>query len=306
VLFIISNIYGAPEKGEQTVKLLAHRGLAQTFDISKVEWDTNTAAVIYPPEHPYIENTIASMKAAFDYGADIVELDIRVTKDKKLAVFHDYDVGARTEKQGKVSEYTLDELKELDVGYGYTADSGKTYPLRGTGIGLLPSLEEVLESFPQKDLLIHIRDDGKEIGEILLYNIRKMDKDQIKHISIYGNDVAIELIKKEYPEMKSLSSKQIKKAVVEYELIGWLGIIPKSIQNMELHFPIEYARYLWGWPDLFVKRMEKVNTRVVVTLKKGKWSGAFDTQEDLQRVPKNYYGYIWTERIDRISKYINN
>lgn len=47
------------------MKFLAHRGLAQTFDISKVEWDTNTAAIIYEPEHPYLENTVESMRAAF-------------------------------------------------------------------------------------------------------------------------------------------------------------------------------------------------------------------------------------------------
>lgn len=46
-------------------RLLAHRGLAQTFDITKVKWDTNTAAMIDPIEHPFIENTIPSMRAAF-------------------------------------------------------------------------------------------------------------------------------------------------------------------------------------------------------------------------------------------------
>ena len=35
---------------EGSYKLLAHRGLAQTFDISKVEWDTNTAEIIYEPD----------------------------------------------------------------------------------------------------------------------------------------------------------------------------------------------------------------------------------------------------------------
>ena len=47
-------------------KLLAHRGLAQTFDVSIVEWDTNTAEIIYEPEHPFLENTIDSMKVAFE------------------------------------------------------------------------------------------------------------------------------------------------------------------------------------------------------------------------------------------------
>jgi glycerophosphoryl diester phosphodiesterase len=53
---------------------------------------------------------------------DIVEFDIRVTKDKQLAVFHDHLLEYRTEKAGQVSDYTMQELRQLDVGYGYTFD----------------------------------------------------------------------------------------------------------------------------------------------------------------------------------------
>ena len=59
---------GEPERPP----LLAHRGLAQTFDVAGVENDTCTASRIHPPEHPYLENTLASMEAAFRAGADIV------------------------------------------------------------------------------------------------------------------------------------------------------------------------------------------------------------------------------------------
>ena len=284
-------------------KLFAHRGLAQTFNIAEVKWDTNTAEIIYPPEHYFIENTIPSIEAAFTYGADIVEFDIRVTKDNELAAFHDSDIGFRTEKKGKVSDYTLDELKKMDVGFGYTSDNGKTYPLRNKGIGLLPSFDEIISMFPTKDFVVHIRDDGIKIGEIFLNKLKKLNTDQVNHISIYGNDLAIELIGKEYPSMKTLSAKRIKKAFIEYELIGWTGIVPKSIKNMELHLPIEYAKYLWGWPYKFVIRMEKANTRVVITMKKGNWTGAFDSEKDLTKIPRFFSGYIWTERIDKISKY---
>jgi len=70
---------------EENYKFLAHRGLAQTFDVSLADWDTNTAEIIHEPEHPYLENTIPSMQAAFNLGADVVELDVQLTKDNKLA-----------------------------------------------------------------------------------------------------------------------------------------------------------------------------------------------------------------------------
>lgn len=117
-----TNIFSSKE-GEY--KLLAHRGLGQTFDISRVEWDTNTAEIMEPPEHEYLENTIPSIEAAFAYGADVVEIDIQRTKDNKLAVFHDHELSYRTNGNGGVADHTMDELKKLDIGYCYTADGGK-------------------------------------------------------------------------------------------------------------------------------------------------------------------------------------
>ena len=109
----------------QHPRILAHRGLAQTFDYSKVGNDTNTAAIIDKPEHPYL---------------DVVELDLKLTKDQQLAVFHDSTLEYRTEAEGEIGNYTMAELKQLDIGYGYTADGGKTFPFRGKGVGLMPTL----------------------------------------------------------------------------------------------------------------------------------------------------------------------
>lgn len=303
VILIIISCSSVPLVINQPPKLLAHRGLAQTFDMSKVKANTNTASIINVPEHNYIENTIESMKVSFDYGADIVEFDIRMTKDNQLAVFHDYCLDYRTNVKGNVSDYSLDELKKIDVGYGYTADNGETYPLRGLGIGKLPSIDDVLSNFENKDLLIHIRDDGETIGNLLIEKFSKISDQQIEHISVYGNDTAIKIIRAKYPSMKVLSARIIKKAFIDYELFGWLGIIPKSIQNIELHMPMKYAKLLWGWPDKFVNRMNKVNTRFVLVNGDGQWSEGFDSIQDLEKIPSTYSGYIWTERIDKISKY---
>ena len=299
-LIIINNCQLTPAADMGAPELLAHRGLAQTFDISKVTWDTNTAGIIYPPEHSFIENSIPSMEAAFNYGADIVEFDIRVTKDKKLVVFHDYLLDSRTDGKGPVSEYTLEELKQLDIGFGYTADGGKTFPLRKTGIGLMPSFDEVLQRFPDKKFLIHLRDEGEEIGHILLGKLKTLNEERIDTISLYGNDPAIALIRDQYPTMKALTARMMKKGVLSYALLGWTGFIPGSIKNMELHMPIEYAKFLWGWPHIFLKRMQRANTRLVLVQKRGPWSGGFDTEEDLKRIPEHYSGCIWTDRIDRI------
>ncbi|HLR35694.1 MAG TPA: glycerophosphodiester phosphodiesterase family protein [Tissierellales bacterium] len=289
-------------KNENTMpKLLAHRGLAQTFDISKVEWDTNTAEIIYEPEHEYLENTIESMKAAFEYGADIVELDIQLTKDKKLAVFHDFELGYRTDGKGNISDYTMEELKKLDIGYGYTADGGKTYPFRGKGVGMMPELGEVLETFKDKELLIHMKNGNLETGKILWEYLKDMPEERLSQITVYENDDGLMYLRKQSSDIRILSKSLLKKALIKYELLGWTGYIPKEIHNMELHIPLMYAKVLWGWPNKFVQRMENVNTKVVIVDGNGKWSEGFDDEESLKDIPKGYCGYIWTNRIDKIS-----
>ena len=55
----------------------------------------------------FLENTLPSMRAAFEAGADIVEFDIHPTTDGHFAVFHDWTVDCRTEGRGVTREHTL-------------------------------------------------------------------------------------------------------------------------------------------------------------------------------------------------------
>ena len=135
-----------------------------------------------------VENTIDSMKVAFEYGADVVELDIQLTKDKKLAVFHDYDLSMRTEGTGSVGDWTMEDLNTLDVGYRYTADGGETFPFRGKGTGLMPEFTEVLEAFPDKELLIHMNHGDAETAEVLWEYLKDMSAERLSQITVYGNE----------------------------------------------------------------------------------------------------------------------
>src|SRR5690606_8815876 len=106
----------APPAGE--TRIIAHRGVHQTFSREGLTNDTCTAERIHPPTHGFLENTIPSMRAAFAAGADIVELDVHPTTDGHLAVMHDWTVDCRTEGTGETRSHDLASLKSLDVGYG--------------------------------------------------------------------------------------------------------------------------------------------------------------------------------------------
>ena len=87
------------------------------------------------------------------------------------------------------------ELRQLDVGYGYTADGGQTFPFRGKGVGLMPSLSGVLAAFPDQRLLINVKSHDRSEGEKLAAVLNGLAASRRSLIMIYGGDEPIEVIK---------------------------------------------------------------------------------------------------------------
>lgn len=61
------------------------------------------------------ENSLKSFTNAIALGIDIIELDIRCTKDNKLVIMHDRTVDRTTNGKGEVSQLTLQEIKQLKL-----------------------------------------------------------------------------------------------------------------------------------------------------------------------------------------------
>ena len=61
-------------------------------------------------------NTMSSFKKAFQLGSNGIELDLKKTKDGKLVIFYDKEIDKKSNGTGKISDYTYNELLELDFG----------------------------------------------------------------------------------------------------------------------------------------------------------------------------------------------
>jgi glycerophosphoryl diester phosphodiesterase len=291
-----STIAGA-ETGQRPF-LLAHRGIAQTFDLTGVDGDTCTARVIHPPQTPYLENTLPSLRAAFDAGADQAEIDVQRTRDGQLAVFHDSVLQCRTDGTGTVGEHTLDELRRLDVGYGYTSDGGASFPLRGTGVGLLPTVPEVFAALPGRAFKLDLKRDDAAEGDAVADFLATLPPDRLATVTVAGGDAAVGAVLRRLPQVRAASRALVKDCLIDYAATGWTGHVPDSCRHLELPLPAGYGRWLWGWPNLFVERMRSVDTRVVLVRSVGGWSAGFDTAADVAGLPDGWTGGIWTNRVD--------
>ncbi|MBX5172713.1 glycerophosphodiester phosphodiesterase [Rhizobium sp. NZLR1b] len=285
-------------------ELLAHRGIAQRFDETDLKNDTCTASRMLPPKHDYLENTIRSMQAGFAAGADIVEIDVHPTTDGAFAVFHDWTLDCRTDGRGVTREHSMAEMRKLDIGYGYTADGGQTFPFRGRGIGMMPTLAEVLSTFPDRRFLINVKSRDPSEGEKLAAVLNGLSTERRAQIIVYGGDEPIDVLRRLVPDLKTASRKSLKTCLTGYIGYGWTGLPPDACRHAMMLVPINIAPWLWGWPDRFLNRMQDAGTEVFVLgpYRGSDFSAGIDDPALLARLPQNYAAGIWTNEIEAIGK----
>jgi glycerophosphoryl diester phosphodiesterase len=85
---------------QATMLTIAHRG----------------ASALYP------ENTLRAFLAAADFGADMCEFDVRMTRDGEVVVIHDATVNRTTDGRGRVADMNAAAIKRLDAGVRFGAE----------------------------------------------------------------------------------------------------------------------------------------------------------------------------------------
>jgi glycerophosphoryl diester phosphodiesterase len=290
-------------KPKGKLMLVAHRGVAQQFSREGVGNETCTATRIRPPQHNFLENTIYSMQNAVLLGADAIELDVHPTSDGHMVVFHDWTLDCRTNGKGPVRKRTLAELKALDIGYGYTADGGKTFPLRGRGIGAMPTVEDVLQRIPNTPLVFNFKSKDPRDADALLAAFQRAGVKPDESYGYYGHPRVTARLKKLVPEAWTFFKQDIRACMTDYVKIGWTGYVPDSCRNATVIVPLNYQWAIWGWPNRFLDRMAKANSKVIMfgDYEDGKLAG-IERPEQLGEVPRDFRGYLWVEDIYTVGR----
>lgn len=148
-----------------------------------------------------LENTLSCFDKGIEAGADMIELDIHLTKDNKIVVCHDQTIDRTTSGEGKIEDMTLDEIRKYDI---VDAEGNPTDQK-------IPTMDEVFDLFMQKraagsqcKLLIEIKRTKnmyKGMEELLLQQIdRCQAKDWVVVQSF--NDFALEKIHQLDPSIR--------------------------------------------------------------------------------------------------------
>jgi glycerophosphoryl diester phosphodiesterase len=145
-------------------------------------------------EDEFPSNTMYAFQRALQVGADMLELDVGVTKDGQVVVMHDTTVDRTTNGHGTVASFTLKQLRKLDAAYwfsgggnAYRHDRARSaYRLRGVATGKrrppkgftaadfrVPTLNEVLRAFPHTPINVEIK--GRTKAEALAEYLTNAD-----------------------------------------------------------------------------------------------------------------------------------
>jgi len=185
-------------------------------------------------------------------------------------------------------------LRKLDVGYGYTPDGGKTYPLRGTGVGMMPTLEEVLAAFPDKKFIIHQKDQSIRTVEILAAIVQRLPEEQRKRMYWYGARRPYAKLRQIAPEITKqfpFSDEMRRCAKSELARLGF-GELSQNCRLSSMGLP---ARYLWmvpGWPNDFLHKAAAAHIPFYVT--------EVDSVEEAEKLAQLPIHGIMTNRIEVI------
>jgi len=115
----------------------------------------------------YPENTIPAFEEAIRLGVQMIELDVRLTKDKYLVIIHDETVDRTTGGSGKIEDLTLSDIRSLDAG------SWKSSEFKNI---MVPTFSEALLIMPKNIWLnVHLKGE-EELGRKVAIEILEQNR----------------------------------------------------------------------------------------------------------------------------------
>lgn len=119
-------------------------------------------------------NTMLAFRGAAKIGVDMLEMDVRMTKDEVLVTHHDETIDRMSNGTGRVFDYTYEELLQFNFGYSFkNIDGDKIYQNDTIPLG---SLDDVFAEFNDMFLMVELKDkgeNGRRAAEILKSLIQK-------------------------------------------------------------------------------------------------------------------------------------
>lgn len=295
LIFLITTLFisSCSLKKSEDILISAHKGLHNRYPTQQGNCPSLS---LINDGHQFSENSMDSIIGAFDSGADLVEIDLRLTKDNQIIIFHDESLDCKTQLKGLVKDYTLEQLKQADLYYNISFDNGKSFPLRGVGLGKITTLPQVLKLLPSKPLHLNPKDKTTEMTNALLRDLSKVDEKVLDKYLFWGSEITFNILKDKLPHFGHFTTNNWQQAACLKDLKTWgilsfIGALPTSClkytdfsfdHNMSSLYP-----NLWPFPLLNVFHFHGIRI----------WAYGVDTKEQYHKVKRQGFDGIITPNI---------
>ena len=141
------------------------------------------------------ENTLSAFQLAFEQGARAIELDVKLSRDGEVVVFHDLTLDRTTNGKGLLKDFSFDELNQLDAG---------SYFHQKFHNEKIPTLSQVLDLVNGKYLVNIELTNYSTLGDELISKVAVIVKKKSVQNSIIFSSFSpgnIFKIKRELPEV---------------------------------------------------------------------------------------------------------
>ncbi len=198
------------------------------------------------------ENTQAAFDLALHYQSDVLEIDVRLSRDGYVMVTHDETLDRTTDGKGAVIKLPMHELKKLDAGYRFIDLTGKRY--RDIGLKLL-SLQELFDLYPGVGVNIDIKDKSVKAAEAVADCIKQYAADRWINVGSF-HETVIRRFRQIAPEVSTAASRN------EVAGLYFKSTLPLDPVYRYLQIPVRY----WGIPlhgQRFISKVQKAQLKVV-------------------------------------------
>lgn len=217
---------------------------------AQVEFSSHRGSSVYAPE-----NTKASVKLAWEQGADAVEIDIHLSKDKKLMVSHDGNTKRTSGKDYRIEDTMSDTLRLLDVGsfkgekyknekmpfleeiIALLPPSKRLYIELKCGVEGLPYLQKVVKKSSKKDQLAFICFDFDAIAAA-----KKMFPRNSCHLLMGNEENLKEKIK--MAAQNKIDAIDMKYSVIDQDIVDYIHGLHMGINAWTVDDPNEAKRLM--------------------------------------------------------------
>lgn len=261
-------------------------------------------AEILPPEARFIENTVPALRQVRNLGGDGVAVDVRRTADGRMVAFRDETLDCRTNGSGRVADTPFAALRRLDAGYRYTPDGGRSFPLRGRGVGLIPSVSDILYELRGRPILFVVHDRDPAAADALAAEFRTARAAIGDSHVFVGAEPVLARIRALAPAAFTSGRDAADRCLSGYRRTGWLGIVPESCRGTAVPVQPGPNWTLWGWPYRFLSRLHGAGGRAILldaVAADGTLRGLSRT-EQIPEVPDGFRGYLLIEDMPRVGR----